>query len=71
MERHWRFIYDRERTCGWVWQVRDDMRVRMASLGGFDTLDRCMNHARDNGFTIGQRYEIVFGNAAATERRSV
>ena len=66
MNRHWRFVYDDSngrRAGAWAWQVREGAGVRIASLCTFETLDRCIDHARESGFCFAQRYAIVFGRA--------
>jgi hypothetical protein len=65
MERRWRFVYDRERVGRWGWQMHENGRVRMASLLAFDTLEGCISHARDSGFSFAQGYDIVFGEREA------
>lgn len=73
MERHWRFVYeDRDggRTGAWGWQVRDDAALRIASLSAFATLDACISHARESGFSFAQNYAIVFGRGQAQQAGS-
>jgi hypothetical protein len=60
MERRWRFVYDEKRAGQWAWQVHDNMRVKIASLRAFATLDGCIDHARASGFSFAQSYDIVF-----------
>jgi hypothetical protein len=60
MERRWRFIYDRDHSCHWAWQLMENTRVRIESLCAFSTLDSCITHARENGFSFAQRYDILY-----------
>jgi hypothetical protein len=70
MELCWRFVYDDRSTGQWAWQARDTMRVKLASLRAFATLDGCISHARDSGFCFAHSYEIVFGGAGAQKRQA-
>jgi hypothetical protein len=36
------------------------MRVKIASLRAFATLDGCIDHARASGFSFAQSYDIIF-----------
>ena len=67
MERRWRFVYDDKSSGQWAWQVEEGMRVRMASLRAFSTLDRCISHARESGFSFAQNYDIVFPREASAQ----
>lgn len=60
MERRWRFVYDGRCAGRWAWQVHENTRMKVASLRAFATLDGCISHARENGFSFAQRYDIVF-----------
>lgn len=68
MERRWRFVYDDTSTGRWGWQVHENLRVKIASLCAFATLDGCINHARESGFTFTQNYDIVFLRGGAESR---
>ncbi|MGE5526527.1 MAG: hypothetical protein ACM3SS_22655 [Rhodospirillaceae bacterium] len=63
-ERRWRFVYDSRSSGQWAWQVQENKRVSMASIGAFPTLDRCISHARQSGFSFAQSYDIVFVRGA-------
>lgn len=63
MDRHWRFVYEDRNEGGtgaWAWQVRDNAALRIASLCVFATLEACISHARESGFSFAQSYAIVF-----------
>ena len=55
MERRWRFVYDEKSAGQWAWQVHENMRVKIASLRAFATLDGCIDHARASGFSFAQK----------------
>jgi len=65
MERRWRFVYDDKSSGRWAWHVEEGMRVRIASLRAFSTLDLCIGDARESGFSFAQNYDIVFPRDAA------
>ncbi len=70
MRRRWRFVYDDKSTGQWAWQVHENMRLKVASFGAFPTLDRCISHARENGFSFAQDYDIVFCRDGLREREA-
>ena len=68
MECRWRFVYDDKSTGQWTWQAHENDGIKMASLGVFPTLERCISHARGSGFSFAEHYDIVFVRAGARRR---